>query len=157
MTLVPARLRQAPIHTNWASPGQYQAVGEELRNLVEPSAVIDVYGEVGTIAYYSERLVVDSFADQRRINAGIGPFTDRLPEGLGWLSNLNFAWRAGGEPFAAPSYVLRSFTRFDPRTVLELGVSAAAWNVSSTWSPHTRLFLVRVYSTGRIYLSPFWL
>ncbi len=136
-------LHQAPVHTNWASPGEYQAVGEGVRDLVEPSAVVDLRGEIGTVAYYSERLVVDSFADPNRVNTGIGQFSDRLPSALSWLSTLNFAWRTGGEPFAVPSYALRSLTYPDSGTAVELGPPAAAWSVSSRWAPYTRVFLYR--------------
>ncbi len=141
--LLQTGLHEAPVHTNWASPREYRAVGEEVRDLVEPSAVVDLHGEIGTVAYYSERLVVDSFADPNRVNTGIGQFTDRLPPALSWLSTLNFAWRTDGEPFAAPSYALLALTRPDPDAAAELGPPAAAWNVSSHWAPHTRIFLYR--------------
>ncbi|MGH8906093.1 MAG: hypothetical protein ACRD0K_06185 [Egibacteraceae bacterium] len=141
--LAPTGLRHAPIHTNWALPREYQAIGEGLRGLVEPSAVVDLRGEIGTIAYYSERMVVDPFADPNQVSAGIERLTERLPPGLGWLGEANFARRRRPEPFAAPSYVLNSVTDVETAIIAEDAQPLATWDVSSTWVPHPRVFLYR--------------
>jgi hypothetical protein len=55
--------REAPIHTNWASPAQYRAIGVWLREHVEPARSIRLQAEVGALAYYSERYLVNNFSD----------------------------------------------------------------------------------------------
>ena len=65
--------REAPIHTNWASPAQYRAIGMWLRVHVEPASSIRLQAEIeiGTLAYYSERYLVNNFSDRGEIEPAV--------------------------------------------------------------------------------------
>jgi len=137
LVLVPQRgfpFEEAPIHTNWASHAQYREIGDWLRRNVDADRTINLNGEVGCIAYYSKRRLVNNFTDQNRIG--------KLEVQRSWLdtpvfsalSRLNFYWRQPREPLGPPSYVLQHRAA-NPRW--RPGVDyIEAWPVSSRWSEH---------------------
>lgn len=54
---------RSPISTNWATAAQYEHIGSDLRGLVGDQVVVSP-GEIGTLAYYCECRIVDSFSDR---------------------------------------------------------------------------------------------
>lgn len=125
---------EAPIHTNWGSHAQYREIGNWLRQNVDADRTIGLNGEVGCIAYYSKRRLVNNFTDQNRIGR-LDVDRSYLDTPLfRTLSRLNFYWRRPREPLEPPSYVLQHRTA-NPR--LRQGVDyLEAWPVSSRWSEH---------------------
>jgi hypothetical protein len=135
-------LRQAPIHSNWGTPSQYRAVGLRLRDAVDPTATVELQGEIGTLAYYSERRLVDDFADLNRSNDAIADLERRADPLAERLLAANFARRADEEPLPPPTHVL-VFDPVDAGEVPPASASDAAfsWDVSSRWLPWTRITL----------------
>ncbi len=97
-------LREAPINTNWATSDQYREIGLWMqRNLDEEEAVAP-RGEIGTLAFYSDRYLVDEFSDMSIADALIDEANyDDLPV-VGPLVALNFLWRQDHTPLPAPSF-----------------------------------------------------
>ncbi len=139
-------LGQAAIHSNWARPDQYRAIAATIGTEVAPGETIDFRGEVGTLAYYSDRYLLDPFTDMRRTSAAI----DRLRTGqsapVGWLLDLNFLWRDDPAPIPAPTYVIdfgapRVPPGADPTSDPNY---VDAWITWSHWVPFNRIVLSRV-------------
>ena len=95
---------EAPINTNWARSAQYRGIGEWMRTNLDPTAAVAVRGEIGTVAYYSDRYMVNEFSDMSIADALIqqGGYTE-LP-GVGPLMRFNFRWRGSHPPLPAPTF-----------------------------------------------------
>lgn len=132
-------LRQAPIHTNWAPPEEYRAIGLWLREHIDASDTIDLYGEIGTLAYTSQRQLIDPFSDPTQVER------DDLPPPFKWVTDVNFAWREEREPFPPPSYVIEFYP--DPHAGPQDPNVVRTWDVSSRWVPQMRVVLRRIGST----------
>jgi hypothetical protein len=141
--------QEAPISTNWATPGQYRALGLELRGLVAPADVIDLHGEIGTVAYYCECSLVDDFADLNRANGMIDDLRARKSGVVGLLLDVNFTWREWEPPLPPPAYDL-GFNPIDAGEVPPAPgpETVKVWDVSSHWIRHTQIRLL-----GTAYLS----
>jgi len=96
----------APIMTNWATAAQYAAAAGE----APPGAVLRSPGEIGTLAYFCDCTVVDSFSDR----ALIAQLLARREAGeaalMRRLLKLNYARLEPGTPLE-PGYAFV----FDPR------------------------------------------
>gem|GEM_PF-870083 len=79
-----APLREMPIHGNWALPGQYREIGEELGAIVGDTPVHSP-GEVGALAYFCECTIVDRFSDRGMLAEAID---DARADS--WLYELNY-------------------------------------------------------------------
>jgi hypothetical protein len=87
------RLREAPIHTNWATPGDYKLAGEWLKTHHDAEPVLMAV-ECGTLAYYCDCLLQDPFGDRRWIDQRVLPRA--AGPGLGAaLIRTNFAFYKG--------------------------------------------------------------
>ena len=135
--------REAPIHSNWATHDQYRAIGLALRDLVRPEETVTVTGEIGTLAFYSERRLANYFSDRNEVavprSAGGArlasiPLAGPLLRGLADRAlALNARWRAPLPPLGPPAYALRLVpggapAASDPDVV-------ATWHTSSRWLP----------------------
>lgn len=134
--------QEAPISSNWGVPAQYRALGLELRGLVAPTDIVELQGEIGTVAYYCECSLVDDFADLNRVNTMIDDLRARKTGVVGLLLDVNFAWREREQPLPPPAYVLG----FNPISAGEVPPVAGpetvkVWDVSSHWIPHTQVTL----------------
>ncbi len=139
-------LSQAAIHSNWARPDQYRAIAADIRATVEPDATVDFRGEVGTLSYYSERYLLDTFTDMNRTTAAVDALDDGQPAPVRWLLAANFLWRDDPAPLPAPAYVI-DFAA--PRLVAGVDPAAdpayvASWETSSRWVPFNRIVLNRL-------------
>lgn len=136
-------LRQAPINTNWADSERYKEVGTWLRDNLPPSAVIALSGEVGTLAFYSDRYLVNEFSDLNIMNniiANTG-FLKRSP--VDAVFRVIFAWRQPQPPLPPTSYILEHQACF-----AECGELPAkgdqdimTWDTSTKWAPKGRIYL----------------
>jgi Glycosyltransferase family 87 len=133
---------QMPIHTNLATEAQYRAVAMELGNSVGRKAVL-VEGEIGTLAYYCNCLLLDPFSDRRWLTAGI-----KQAAVVGGLSadiyRLNFLFLRPDPGFPAYSYMLT--VRSDPQAAQAPYLHV--WQASSTWSPQSWIVLAEMPATA---------
>ena len=114
-----------PITTNWGLPSQYRAIGAAVGHTVGGAGVATP-GEVGTIAYYCDCQISDSFSDR----ALVLPMIEQARFGDGLAARL---WRLN---------YARAPHHLDPvPTVYQMSTSAtpvghaAAWPVFSPWNP----------------------
>lgn len=99
-------LREAPINTNWATAATYRAVGLWLRDNLEAQTPIAIYGEIGTVAYYSDQMLVNEFSDMSVADTLIEQSEINRTKGMGWLLDLNFLWRGHHDPIPPPAFEL---------------------------------------------------
>ena len=135
-------LTAAPITSNWATPALYRALGQDLRGLVTQEDVIDLHGEIGTVAYACECTVVDAFADPNRTSDMVDDLRARHSGLTGALLDANFAWRERADPLPLPTRLLM----FDPIDAGETPPPpgqevVATWDVSSPWIRRTQITL----------------
>jgi hypothetical protein len=135
-------LREAPIHTNWATPSEYRAVGLEVRELVEPGAVVEVHGEIGTLAYDSQRLLVDDFSDMNRTAGAIFYNDYRDTPVVRDLISWNFTHRRILSPLPPATYVIEFGIPGDGRAD-DPGV-IKVWQISTLWTGEKTIYLRRV-------------
>jgi hypothetical protein len=138
--------REAPIHSNWAAPAQYEAIGLWLREHIEPTAIVELRGEVGMLSYYSERYLVDDFTDRNRITAALERREDERSPLAAALLAANFAWRQTDPPLPPPSYALEFGAAVDAagQAIPTNPDAVMSWDISSRWVPIARVSLRRV-------------
>jgi hypothetical protein len=113
---------ESAISTNWALPGQYAAVGADLRGR---GTVIGSPGEIGTLAFFCRCDIVDAFSDRGVVLPLIRQQEDRSgPVGRRFL-RLNFQHLDDGQRPASPDEVL--VHRPEPPR------GADSWPVRSSW------------------------
>lgn len=56
---------EMPIHTNWALPKHYQYIGRSLTELIPENDNVDLQMEIGTLAFFSDRQLLDVFSDRQ--------------------------------------------------------------------------------------------
>jgi len=101
---------EPPIHTNWATQHQYQEIGLWLRENMNFADKIKLNGEIGTLAYYSQRNLLDMFSCRYEQQLSVNRLLQR--GGLvSLLAQINFHWFDPGEPCWPPDYLL-AFARF---------------------------------------------
>lgn len=135
------KLLQSPIHTNWATHNRYREIGRWLHDNVDAQANIQVRGEIGTVAYYSERRLVDVFSCR------VGnPETIRQIAALRgvrhFLARTNFRWLRTDSACTPPKYELVMYN-YDV-SVLEFPRNVVKeWVISTDWVPVGRVVLAR--------------
>jgi hypothetical protein len=99
-------LTEAPIHTNWVTHSEYRELGLRLNSTVAPHETVSVNGEIGTVGYYSERLLVNEFSDMNVMTrANEDSRLLRTPV-IGDLLRLSLVWRDNLAPLPPVSYHL---------------------------------------------------
>ena len=139
---------EAPIHTNWATTRQYREVGRWLAENVPPGAPVLVRGEIGTLAYYSQRTLVNEFSD---FNLATRIMDDSASAGvLRPLLDVMSAWRPVLPPLQCPAYVIEQTTG-DDAGVLSEGFGArhggtllADWPAATKWMPRAHVYVWRL-------------
>ena len=97
-------LDEAPINTNWATSEQYRGVALWMRRNLDEAEAVAVRGEIGTVAFYSGRYMVNEFSDMSIADALIEETGyDALP-GVGPLMAFNFLWRRDHAPLPVPAF-----------------------------------------------------
>jgi len=134
--------REPPIHTNWATEGRYEAIGLWLRDNIEPGATVELSGEVGTLAFYSERRLVNEFSDRNITTAIIGDFRDTEHPLIGALFAANLRWREPQPPLPPATYRLVQVP-YDSGDDPPPGV-IQSWDTATRWVPFGRLYLIRL-------------
>lgn len=121
---------EAPIHTNWATHDQYREIGLWLRDHTAPTAKIRLQGEVGTLAFYSQRELIEPFSCRSELE----PFLRRFDAHggiVGLLMRLNFFWLATPRPCGP----FDDFLVSSPRPVDTVAVPGVvhSWHTSTKW------------------------
>lgn len=85
----PVPWRYAPMMQNWAFPGEYARVAQEI-SAIAPGAVVQSPGEIGTLAFFCNCSLVDPFSDRAQFLR----YLDRREEVAGpvmsWVLKLNY-------------------------------------------------------------------
>ncbi len=133
--------REPPIHTNWATPAAYEEIGRWLRDNVAPGATVELSGEIGTLAFYSERRLVNEFSDLNITTAIINDlhYTERPL--VGPLFRANLRWRKPQDPLPPATYLLQHIPH-DVGQAPPEGV-VRSWDTATRWVPSGRLSLIR--------------
>ncbi|HVO24417.1 MAG TPA: hypothetical protein VMW56_12400 [Candidatus Margulisiibacteriota bacterium] len=121
---------EAPIHTNWATHDRYEEIGMWLREHTAPTARIRTQAEIGTLAFYSQRRLIDAFSCRGELEALLRQYGARAGI-VGVLMRLNFFW-LDRQPACGP---------FDERLIgSQHAVDTAAlpgvvrsWRTSTKW------------------------
>jgi len=134
---------EVPIHSNWGTHATYKEMGLWLRDHTDPAATILCGGEFGTLAFYSQRLLINEFSDMNVMTDVIarkvrrdGPIADAL-------FRMNYYWRRQQPPVARPQY------RLDMNRPRFGELSAAAEGSIMSWQMTTR-FIQRVTPNRRV-------
>jgi hypothetical protein len=137
-------LTQPPIHSNWATQARYEEIGMSLRDQIGPTETIELRGEIGMLAFYSERLLINEFSDMGRVNQFIGERGNTSHTVLRTLLALNFAWRRPISPLPRPRYLLEQvvFAEGQPPPGPEDVIQA--WDTSTRWVGSGRVYLRRL-------------
>jgi hypothetical protein len=132
------RLAEAPIHTNWATPGDYKIAGEWLKTHHDAEPILMAV-ECGTLAYYCDCLLQDPFGDRRWIDQRVLPRA--ADSGLGTaLVRANFAFYKGAPAWPAARNILAHLS--DRRRTLPGRIQQ--WPTTSKWKGDGTL----VYATS---------
>lgn len=82
------RVREMPIHTNWAYHERYKEVGLWLKENTSGQG-IELRGEIGSMAYYCDCFLLDAFSDRKWLAQYVSDRATR-PGVLSWLFRVNF-------------------------------------------------------------------
>jgi hypothetical protein len=123
------RIKEMPVHTNWASHGQYKDIALWLKDHYSGKA-IKLYGEIGTLAYYSNCLLFDQFSDRQWTKRYIAKKVEANDlKSLAYKINFIF-FKA--KPTPAKLYILRGYHNYNKRPS-SLKV-LKSWNTDSKWA-----------------------
>jgi hypothetical protein len=134
--------KEPPIHTNWATQRRYTEVALWLKEYLDPSAVVETTGEIGTLAFFSERYLRNEFTDMNIPTGWVATAAVATRPYIGWAFRTNFYWRTQQPPLATPSYRLDGVPVADDST--EVDDVVKSWATSTRWEPNGRLYLRRM-------------
>jgi hypothetical protein len=133
----------------------YKRMGLWIRDHTDPASTILCVGEIGTVAFYSERYLINEFSDMNLITESIANSSFRGKPIVGPLLGLNYYWRRTLPPLAPPQYRLQA-ARVD--AAMKDGPAAPgslmSWDVSTRfvqWStPGRRMRYTLVPASERV-------
>jgi len=133
-------ITEPPIHTNWATNEQYREIGLWLYENTDKTQKIKLEGEIGTLAYYSQRQLIDIFSCRYEQQLNINNLLQR--GGLiAYLARINFYWFDPGDPCWPQAYRLTFTTpgeyHSDPSEA-----QIKSWQISTKWIPEGQLVLL---------------
>ncbi len=134
----PLPLVEPLVTSNWATAAEYRAIAAWLNQ--QGTSPIRVDGEIGTLAFYSDRLLIDLFTDYATASQAIFERAQGRSGVQGLLLRLNLHWRPrNGAPALSPLLTLEGTNKVDepdpPGTVM-------AWLTGTHWFPPRRYRLV---------------
>jgi hypothetical protein len=135
---------EMPIHTNVATAARYAEVASELRGAVGGNAVL-VEGEIGTLGYYCNCLLLDPFTDRRWLIAGVNHAASG--DGISAeIYRINFLFLRPDPGFPPYSYILT--VRSDALATRYAHVGM--WKASTRWSPATWIVLAHMRGSADV-------
>ncbi len=119
--------RFPPITTNQASAQQLRELSRDLRALVGDE-LVELDGEIGTIAYYCQCLLMNDFSDQGIVTARIQEQKMRIPDAARPILDANWYFRDWTQQPQPTRYLLAS--------AIEPGRPGfiQSWRITSQWS-----------------------
>lgn len=120
-----------PIITNWGKPAEYKDIGLWLNKNLTKDSVVSISGEVGTIVYYSDRILLDHFSHR-------GWIVDRIESSRGiskLLYKLNYFFF---EPEPIPPSTYKLFPEAIPVLLKENPPDKKcikSWRTRTNWLP----------------------
>jgi hypothetical protein len=125
-----APLQEALVHTNWATPAQYRAIGEWLKeNHGDEIGTLENPGEIGTIAYYCDCILLDELFNDRTWVTNWVAEARRRTDMRALLVKINYLFYKAQPPFPPPQYTLVSL---QPRISQTLpNPTSPYWDVAS--------------------------
>ncbi|HEY0816873.1 MAG TPA: hypothetical protein VGE11_26660 [Pseudonocardia sp.] len=105
--------QRALITTNWATPAEYQRMGQDLHGIVGTHAV-ESPGEIGTLAYYCDCAIVDDFSDRGRVIDAIEASERKSDDLAAALLRLNYDHLNTGQQPRPVAYHLHYESRLPP-------------------------------------------
>lgn len=134
-------LQEAPVHTNWATHDQYKQAGEWLRQNTDPKDTFIMAGEIGTLAYYSKRRLLNPFSDPWTLQRSLNRSMKEDSAFKKALFHLNFFRRKEPQRYRGSRYIVQHVLhphalRTDPEIV-------HSWQTSTKWIPQGTLYLRR--------------
>ncbi len=134
-------LLQSPIHTNWATHNKYREIGRWLRDNVDAQANIELWGEIGTVAYYSERRVVDVFSCRLQ-NRNVLRQIRTLRGVRRLLADVNFRWLRADTACTPSTHKLVMYN-YEPSAMDLPRNIIKQWVISTDWVAIGRVALAR--------------
>jgi len=132
-------IQEPPIHTNYATATEYREIGLWLKQNIDETKKVKLAGEIGTVAFYSQRQLIDMFSCRYEMQ----PRISRLYQQGGWIekmARINFSQFDPGEPCWPNDYLLGSLAT-ENESGPGMGELIETWTVSTRWIPKTRVFL----------------
>jgi hypothetical protein len=123
-----ATLSEMPLHSNWATRGQYEQIARELRARAPAEVPIRTTGEIGTLAYDSELRLENEFSDRRILMEMI----EQVLKPRGWrrvFLRFNYFWLT---PPGPPQSCTTSLD-YEPGLMAPQGDVLRAWAVDTRW------------------------
>ena len=121
---------EAPIHTNWATHDQYREIGLWVRERTAATTKIQFKGEVGTLAFYSQRQLIEPFSCRSELEPFLRRF-DARGGIVGLLMRLNFFWLGKQQPCGPfDGYLVGSPHPLDAAALPGL---VRSWRTSTKW------------------------
>lgn len=132
---------EMPIHTNWATHDQYQEIGLWLQDNLHPASKIQLFGELGTPAFYSQRQLMNDFTCRYTTQEIVDRQLAKGGEMSRLFADVNFLWFEAGPPCTPYTHdLLMSMTPGAPLSVD--GRVLKQWDISSQWVARGSIFLV---------------
>ncbi len=135
-------LREAPINTNWATSSQYREIGLWMQRNLDEEEAVAAHGEIGTLAFYSDRYLVDEFSDMSIADALIDEANYGDLPGVGPLVGFNFLWRRDHAPLPTPTFeVVYNDKEKESRCPPDDGACWLARNGTTEWIGRNRILV----------------
>jgi len=131
---------EAPIHTNWATHNQYKEIGLWLRDNIDASTSVRLSGEIGTLAFYSQRRLLEVFS-YRHADQFILDAVEKRGPIIRLLGRINFLWYKKGVSCTS-HYYLNGYMYPVKDEAIE-GNIVKKWRTSTKWITDGRIVLVR--------------
>ena len=131
---------EAPIHTNWATHQQYREVGLWLADHLPAGVDVKMNNgsEVGTLAYYSNRKMLEHFGNRAQLRPLIEKRTNHPNRFLRFIWRLNFRFLPS--EFPARRYQFRlTFGDVDQPSVGSVPIRE--WWLQSKWQNRKKIEL----------------
>jgi hypothetical protein len=124
-------IKEMPIHSNWAAKTQYQEIGLWLKKECGNNPIL-LEGEIGTLVYYSDCYVLDSFSDRTWLQNMV----QKLKSGDGLLSavfRFNYFFLQKESTYPPPKYKLtvNHGEKNIPQRIYMKWVTSTRWAPSS--------------------------
>lgn len=131
-------ITEMPIHSNWATKTQYQEIGRWLKTECGVNPIL-LEGEIGTLVFYSDCFVLDSFSDRTWLQNMV----EKLKSGDGVLSSVfrvNYFFLQKEPAFPPPRFILtvNHGEKEIPKPIYK------KWVTSTRWTPSS-LVIIREY------------